>query len=246
MAPVIQAKRLTQELGRGARVLSSITFEVAAGETYALLGSAGSGKSTLVGIVRSAIRPTSGQALISGKNCTTEPLAVRREAVFITPHSSLFSMSSARSNVKYLCRIAGAESRADDSAIDNAFRRVGLPERAFDMRLQALGREGHVQTWLAIALLRSVSALILEEPSHAIDQSGQRPVLEAIQECRDAGMAVLIVTSDIAFASVAGDVVGVLEAGMIQSEHSRVDFGQRGLAELVKHGVGFVDRPARA
>src|SRR5262245_65059684 len=78
--PAISVRSLTKTWAGGVEAVKGIDFDVATGEVFGLLGPNGAGKSTTVGMLTTAIRPTSGSACLHGRDVVTEAIAARADS----------------------------------------------------------------------------------------------------------------------------------------------------------------------
>jgi ABC-2 type transport system ATP-binding protein len=239
---MIETRGLSKRFGVGPLVVDDVTVRVGPSETYCLLGMHGSGKTTIVEILRSAVTPTAGTAMISGVDCLEDPIEVRRHTLFVTPRTSLVPDLSVRANVEFFCRVAGARRLATRGAVENALRRVGLPERAFDLQPQVLERhEASLLVWLAVGWLRDVATVVLDDPSANLDARGVEWVADALAEYREAGKTLLVTTSDVLFATTVGTRIGVLREGSQEAEYRPHEITHDNLANFY---VEYLGRPA--
>jgi ABC-2 type transport system ATP-binding protein len=239
---MIESLGLSKRFGVGPLVVDDVTVRVGPSETYCLLGTHGSGKTTIVEIFRSAVTPTSGTAMIGGVDCLEDPIEVRRHTLFVTPRTSLVPDLSLRANVEFFCRVAGAWRVATRGAIENALRRVALPERTFDVQAQLLDRrEAPLLVWLAVGWLRDVASVVLDDPTHNLDARGVEWVADALAEYRAAGKTLLITTSDVLFATTVGTRIGVLREGRQEAQYRPDEITHENLANFY---VEYLGRPA--
>jgi molybdate transport system ATP-binding protein len=192
-----------------------VSFTVAQGETVALLGSNGSGKSTVVEISAGLLRPDAGRAALAGR--VLYDLGEGRPAAWLPPHARgtallaqeplLFPHLSVRDNVAFGPRSAGA-SRAGSSA--------EVADLA-DRRPSALSGGQAQRVAVARALAADPRLLLLDEPMTALDVAAvpaQRRLLHRVLD----GRTVILVTHDPLDAlALAGRVI-VLERGRIVEE----------------------------
>jgi ABC-2 type transport system ATP-binding protein len=239
---MIESRGLSKRFGVGPLIVDDVTVRVGPGETYCVLGMPGSGKTTIVEMFRSAVTPTAGTAMIGGADCLNDPVEVRRHTLFVTPRTSLVPDLSVRANVEFFCRVAGARRVATRGAVENALRRVGLPERVFDLQALRLDRrEASLLAWLAVGWLRDVGSVVLDDPSANLDARGVEWVAEALAEYRAAGRTLLIATSDVLFATTVGTRIGVLREGRQEAEYRPDEITHENLANFY---VEYLGRPA--
>jgi ABC-2 type transport system ATP-binding protein len=215
---MIEAAHLSTNPVRNYPPVKDVSFVVDRGDSYCLLGTKDSGKSTLIEVFRSVLAPTSGQALVHGLDCQSHPLAVRQQTLFVTPGSALVPSLSLRDNVSFFATLAGR--RPSRESIDNALRRFAIPERAFGIVAGEVDRrELLFLTWLAVGLIRKVPAFVVDDPSLDLDGRAAEWIVEGIRETQSAGGALLIATADARFAAAVGTRVGILRGGRIEAEY---------------------------
>src|SRR5262245_6809245 len=138
---VIEALNLGKRYDGGLAALDDLNLRVSSGEVYGLVGGAGAGKTTTFKLFMSAITPTRGQALVGGTNSAADPIAVKRRASFVSRYHSPFATVSARRNVDFFAGLGGPKRLPNRTEVENAMRRVGVPERCFDRRCDELNAD---------------------------------------------------------------------------------------------------------
>ena len=123
---------------------------------------------------------------------------------------------TARENAAYLLALAGR--RPEPQAIDAAFEATGLQEAAWDKRLGGFSKGMRQKVAIAIALLREVPVLLLDEPSSGLDPKATADFNRLVHDVARRGAAVLMVTHDLLSAADIADRIGFLEAGRIVDE----------------------------
>ena len=105
--------------------LERVSFTVAAGEVYCLLGGPGSGKTTSIDLALGLLRPTSGEVrLLGGDPVLHNPMELRRQVSYVAA-SSLYPSQSALDNLALLVRLGGAKQQVREQDELNALRRFG-------------------------------------------------------------------------------------------------------------------------
>jgi molybdate transport system ATP-binding protein len=204
-----------------------VAFTIAAGQTVALLGSNGAGKSTIVQLIAGLLRPDHGRATLDGRVLfnvgPADPAATAAAPAWLPPHARgtallaqeplLFPHLSVRDNVAFGPRSAG-RTRADSRAIaDDWLVRGGVADLA-GRRPAALSGGQAQRVAVARALAAHPSLLLLDEPMTALDVAAvpaQRMLLHGVLRNR----TVLLVTHDPLDALVLADQVVVLDGGRI-------------------------------
>ncbi|MFF9095030.1 ABC transporter ATP-binding protein [Streptomyces sp. NPDC014802] len=169
----------------GRSAVRDFTLSVAPGETVALVGASGAGKSTVLNLVIGFIRPTSGRLLLDGTDMAGLDLRTYRRFVSVVPQESILFDGTVRENVAY-----GMEDEADEEAVRAALRDANALEfvdrlpQGLDTLVGEHGARlsGGQRQRLAIAraLIRDPKVLILDEATSALDTRSEALVQQAL------------------------------------------------------------------
>ncbi|WP_372344311.1 thiol reductant ABC exporter subunit CydD [Streptomyces sp. KL116D] len=196
--------------GRDDDALSEVSFEVAEGETVALVGPSGAGKSTLLSALLGFVRPTAGRVLVGGADLADVSREAWHARVAWVPQRPQLYAGSIADNVRL------ARPDADDAAVRAALREAGaldfvdaLPDGA----RTALGEDGaglsagqRQRLALARAFLADRPVVLLDEPTAALDGETEAGIVEAVRRLA-VGRTVLLVVHRPALLAVADRVV---------------------------------------
>lgn len=230
--------------------LDGVSFEIARGETVAILGQNGSGKSTLVRLLSTLLLKDGGSAQVFGHD-VSETRAVRRLINRVSVEASFFKKMSAAENLSYAARFYGMSPRETRERIPEILGRVGFPPERRGEPLEDMSRGLQQKVALARALLTAPVLLLLDEPTTGLDPRSKLEVQEFIREVRQAHDAtVLLCTHDLVEAEELADRVGILDAGRLielaPAAELREKYGATTLEEafLAATGKAFEDEPA--
>ena len=195
-------------------VLRDVTLEIGRGESVAIVGPSGSGKSTLLNIMGTLDRPSSGQALLDGRELSQlddiQLAAVRnREIGFIFQAHHLLPQCTVLENV-LVPTLANKDAALRNSAVERAKRlleKVGLGARLTHRPGQLSGGERQ-RVAVARALINQPKLLLADEPTGALDRASAQNLADLLVRLnREEGVTVVLVTHALDFARRMGRVL---------------------------------------
>jgi ABC-2 type transport system ATP-binding protein len=196
--------------------LDGVSFEVARGETVAILGQNGSGTSTLIRLLSTLLLDNGGSARVFGHDVATETRAVRRLINRVSVEASFFKKMSATENLSYAARFYGMAPSATRKQIPDLLERVGFPRDRIGEPMEDLSRGMQQKVALARALLTAPIVLLLDEPTTGLDPRSKVEVQQFIREIRETHDAtVLLCTHDLVEAEELAERVGILDRGRL-------------------------------
>ncbi len=195
-------------------VINSVSLAVEDGELFVLLGSSGSGKSTILRVIAGLVRPDSGCVLLRGSDVTQFP-PQKREVGVVFQNYALFKHMTVAENIEFGLKIRKMPAAQRRHRSDELLELVGLSGLARRYPAQLSGGQSQ-RVALARALAYEPSVLLLDEPFGALDvkiRGKLRRSLKAIQ--RELGITTVLVTHDQEEAFELADRIAVVERGRI-------------------------------
>ncbi len=194
-------------------VLDGASLLVGPGETVAVVGPSGVGKSTTLNIAGLLDRPDRGTVVVDGTDATplteNERAELRRSSIgMVFQHDHLLPHMSVLENVMLGARYTALGLRALRAAALEALERVGLASAAAQ-RAQTLSRGEAQRVALGRALTRSPRLLLCDETTASLDDANRDHVLDILVDVASQGTAVLLVSHDDAVASIAQRVLSL-------------------------------------
>jgi osmoprotectant transport system ATP-binding protein len=199
-------------------VLRDVSFAVVPGETLALVGRSGAGKSTILKLINRLLEPQHGAVLVEGRDTRAwDPYELRRRAGYVLQEVGLFPHMTAADNIAVVPRLLGWEPARVDARVEALFRLVGLDPLEYRARWpDELSGGQRQRVGIARALAGDPPLLLMDEPFGALDpitRSELRAEFRQVQ--RSLRKTVVLVTHDIFEARVLGDRLGVVEGGEV-------------------------------
>jgi ABC-type lipoprotein export system ATPase subunit len=238
VGPVLRTRGVDKEYGRGAglvHALDAVEVEVGSGETLAVMGPSGRGKSTLLHVLGGLERPTGGEVWLAGRRIdqlSEKALArLRRHAIgFVFQAFHLMDELTAVENVELPALLAGRSPREARRRAEELLERVGLTDRAKHLP-SALSGGQRQRVAIARALSNEPLVVLADEPTGNLDSAATLDVLRLLDSLRAAGQTLLIVTHDARIAATADRLISMRDGAFV--EETRLTHGTSGrLGEL--------------
>jgi len=205
------------------RALAGVSFGIAAGESFGLVGESGCGKSSLARVVMGLIPPTAGRVLFQGQDIFAQsPAALRAlrrgfQMVFQDPYGSLDPRQRvARIVAEPLRGLKGRDAVEESRLVAESLRAVGLRESDAGKYPHQFSGGQRQRIAIARALITRPALLVADEAVSALDVSVQAQVLNLMTRLRrDFGLAYLFISHDLAVVSRVTERVAVMFKGVI-------------------------------
>jgi oligopeptide/dipeptide ABC transporter ATP-binding protein len=214
--------------GAAVRAVDGVNFQVQRGETLALVGESGCGKTTTGRCVLFLQQPTSGEVLFAGEAIDPRDAATLRERrkqlqiVFQDPNSSLNPrMTIGQTLGEALVFHDMVSSKATNSAVAELLETVGLATRHAGRYPNELSGGQRQRVGIARALAVNPELIVADEPVSALDVSVQAQILQLLQRLRDErGLSYLFISHDLGVVRHISDNVAVMYLGVIVEQAS--------------------------
>lgn len=229
--PRIEAINLSKRYEDGLLALDNVSFEVAAGSIYAMLGGNGAGKTTTINLFLNFIEPTGGEARIEGIVTHKEPLKAKEHVAYVSENVMLYPNFTAIQNLDFFAKLGGKTECSRDDYRD-VLLRVGLEEEAHNKRLKGYSKGMRQKCGIAIAILKDAPAILLDEPTAGLDPSAGREFIQLLADLRSEGKAILMSTHDIFRAKEVADTIGIMNQGRLVMERSAEELKGENLEKL--------------
>ena len=199
----------------GVTVLEDIHCEVAQGEALVLLGSSGSGKTTILRIIAGLEEPDSGSVVLHGRDVTRLPARERGVGV-IFQYYALFPNMTVEQNIGYGLRIRRRPRREIATAVERLLELVKLADHRHKVPSQLSGGQRQ-RVAIARTLAYQPQVLLFDEPFGALDAQTRLHLRREIRALlKEVDMSAIFITHDQEEALEIGDRIAVLNAGRIE------------------------------
>ncbi|MHB1491927.1 MAG: ABC transporter ATP-binding protein [Cellulomonas sp.] len=193
-------------------VLRGVSFDVAPGSIFALLGSNGAGKTTMVKILSTLLRPDAGSATVNGFDIATHPLRVRESISLTGQFAAVDEILTGREN---LVLVAKLRHLSDPRRVaDDLLARFTLAE-AGSRRVSTYSGGMRRRLDIAMSLIGQPPVIFLDEPTTGLDPEGRVEVWRVVQELATRGTTVLLTTQHLDEAEQLADRIAILHQGRI-------------------------------
>jgi ABC-2 type transport system ATP-binding protein len=194
--------------------LDGVSFEVPAGSVLGLLGPNGSGKTTTVSILSTALRPDAGHATVCGLDVVREPAAVRSVIGFAGQFAAVDANLTGRENLALIGRLSRLPRRVARDRAAELLDSFGLTAAADRLaRTYSGGMRRRLD--VAAALAHQPPVLFLDEPTSGLDPESRFELWETIRQLARAGTTVLLTTQYLEEADALASQVVIIEAGQV-------------------------------
>ncbi len=202
--------------------LRGVTLDIGAGEFVAVMGSSGSGKSTMMNILGCLDRPTSGKYLLAGREVSQlsrDQLAeIRNETIgFVFQSFNLLARTSARENVELPMVYAGVPTAERERRATEALERVGLGKRIDHLPSQLSGGQQQ-RVAIARAIVTNPKLILADEPTGNLDTRTSEEIMALFQDLGRSGMTVVLVTHENDIARYAARVLVMRDGQVVTDE----------------------------
>src|SRR5512141_918491 len=201
-------------------VLKGVDFEVKKGSIFALLGSNGAGKTTIVKILTTLLKQDSGTATVNGFDIAAKPDDVRQSISLTGQFAAVDEILTGRENLIMIARLRHLKDTRQ--AADDLLNRFGLTDAA-DRRVSTYSGGMRRRLDIAMSLVGKPQVIFLDEPTTGLDPEARLEVWKTVKELADGGTTVFMTTQYLAEAEQLADRIAILHEGKIIANGTLAD-----------------------
>jgi ABC-2 type transport system ATP-binding protein len=209
--PAIQVQGLEKSY-QDLRVLRGVDFEVARGSIFALLGSNGAGKTTVVKILSTLLKADAGTARVNGFDVATQAADVRGSISLTGQFAAVDEILSGRENLVLIARLR--HCREPGAVADDLLRRFALTE-AGGRRVATYSGGMRRRLDIAMSLIGDPAVIFLDEPTTGLDPEARIEVWQTVRGLAGSGTTVLLTTQYLDEAEQLAGRIAILHQGRI-------------------------------
>jgi len=202
----------------GRPILDGLALHVAEGETLALIGRSGSGKTTALRLVNALVMPTTGMVRVAGRPTTEwDPIRLRRRTGYVIQEIGLLPHLTVAANAGIVPELEGWDAKRRRARVEELLQLVGLPDAEYGRRYpHELSGGQRQRVGVARALAADPPLLLLDEPFAALDPITRRELQDAFRALqRQLGKTAVFVTHDLREAARVADRLALLADGKL-------------------------------
>ena len=223
--------------------VDGVSFSVQPGEIFGLLGANGAGKTTVLRILSTVLKPTTGTALVAGHSVLDEPERVRQKIGFVSNNTAIYDRMSAVEMVQHFGQLHGLSREEVRARTELLFRQLRMED--FRDVLGAKMSTGMQQkVSIARALIHDPPVLIFDEATLGLDVLVARNLLQIIRGLREAGKCLIFSTHIMSEVERLCDRIAIMHQGRIldtgtltelRDRHQEHDFEELFFSLLSRH-----------
>lgn len=206
--------------------VAGVSFEARPGEVFGLLGCNGAGKTTVLRMLSTVIRPTSGAATVGGYDVVQHPERVRAAIGFMSTTTALYGRLTAKEMIEYFGGLYGLEGQRLRERLHYVMERLQIDEFR-DQLCDKLSTGQKQRVSIARTILHDPPVLFFDEPTAGLDVVTSQTVMEFIEEARAAGKTVIFSTHIMSEVERLCDHVAVIHGGLIRGEGTVSELKER-------------------
>ena len=225
MPSSVSIENVTVTTAAGESIVRGVSLGIDAGESVALIGRSGAGKTTILRLLNGLATPSSGRVLIDGNELRGDDLPRRRRNIgTILQAPALFPHRSVYDNVATVPRLLGWQEERTRDAAASMLGRLGIPLDRFGGRFpRSLSGGEQQRAAIARAMIAHPALLLCDEPFSALDPLVRHDLQEQFIGLRT-GVTMLFVTHDLAEALRVARRIVLIDRGEIVCDTTREEF----------------------
>ncbi len=237
--PIIKFENVTKIYDEDA-VIKNLNLEIQTGEFVTVIGSSGSGKTTVLKMINGLLEPSAGRIFVKGEDISTvDQIKLRRKMGYAIQGTGLFPHLNVKKNMAYVLNLLGVKQELIDDRIDTLSQTVSVASELLERFPQELSGGQRQRVGIARALAAEPEILLMDEPFGAVDEITRRSLQDELKQIHQKlQVTVVFITHDIKEALKLGTKVIVMDKGEIVQIGSPEEIVNHPKTEFVATLVG--------
>ncbi|XP_077992060.1 ATP-binding cassette sub-family A member 2-like [Glandiceps talaboti] len=218
------------------KAVNGLSLNLYEDQITALLGHNGAGKTTIMSILTGFITPTSGTAIINGKDIRREMVQIRQSLGICPQYNALFDKLTVQEHLWFYGRLKGVDMKNYKAELQGLLKDVGLRNKKHNT-IKTLSGGMKRKLSIAVAFTGGAKTVILDEPTAGVDPYARRAIWDLLQKYKQ-GRTILLSTHHMDEASLLGDRIAILAKGQLKccgsSQYLKTNLGDGYKLTIVK------------
>ncbi|HLX87116.1 MAG TPA: ABC transporter ATP-binding protein [Acidimicrobiales bacterium] len=211
----VEAQSLVKTYPGGVEAVRGISFDVRRGESFGLLGPNGAGKTTTIGMLTTAVTPTSGRAVLAGRDVARDPVGSRAISSVVFQDAVVDAPLTGRQNLELHLRLWGVARSEGRRRLEELGTAVGLTD-ILDRAVATYSGGERRRLEIIRALLSAPQVLFLDEPTVGLDTRVRHDLFDVVTTLRErTGVTVILTTHYLDEAERLCDRLAVIDNGAL-------------------------------
>jgi ABC-2 type transport system ATP-binding protein len=220
MDVALECRDVSKEFAPSGRGVFDVSFRVARGSGFALLGDNGCGKTTLINVCLGFLEPDQGTVTVQGIDIREDPMGAKLQIAYVPEVVRLYSHLNAFDHLRYFDGLMGLGRR--ENLYEEVLEKLGLPRYVMGEPTRNYSKGMRQKIAIAMGLLKGAEMFLLDEPTSGLDSKSSREFARVINALKVEGKAVLFSSHDATSVELLADRFAVLRDGRVSAE-GRVD-----------------------
>ncbi len=238
----IKINKLVKQYKNGVRALDEISLHVKHGEIFSLLGPNGAGKSSLINILTTYYKPSSGEATVLEKDLYKNQHYIRQHIACVSQHVSIDDHLSLMENMQFQSRLYKVDSEISKKRIDMLIDCFGLSKY---LKYPTSSYSGGIKRRLDIAMnmVSHPKILFLDEPTVGMDIESRKAMWEMMKKIRDDfGTTIFLTTHYLEEADQLSDTICIMKNGREIAQGTPESFRDYIRKDIIRIGFSDIDQ----
>ncbi len=237
--PIIKFENVSKYYGERS-VIKDLNLEIKSGEFITVIGSSGSGKTTILKMINGLLEPTDGRVFVNGEDIAqVNQIELRRNIGYAIQGIGLFPHLNVKKNMAYVLNLIGVQHEAIEERVNDLSNIVSLDIDLLTRYPQELSGGQRQRVGIARALAANPEILLMDEPFGAVDEITRRSLQDELKKIYETlNVTIVFITHDIKEALKLGTKVIVMDKGKVVQVGTPDEILNNPKNEFVKELVG--------